>query len=87
MVDGAGFGGEGDAAEGGVVGAVAGAFFAVADEEDGEIAFLGELREGVEERADFVVFVGIDAGDEVADGVDDEEFDVARAFWFDRGRG
>ena len=40
VVDGAGFGGEGDAAEGGVVGAVAGAFFAVADEEDGEVVVL-----------------------------------------------
>ena len=47
----AGFGGEGDAAEGGVVGSVAGAFLAVADEEDGELAFLGEVGDWVEEGA------------------------------------
>lgn len=37
------------------------------------------MRERVEERPDLVVFVGIDSGDEIADGIDDQEFYIAGA--------
>ena len=46
----------------------------VADEEDGDLGFVSEGGEGLEEAADVVIAVGVDGGGEDGhDGVDDDE--------------